>query len=316
MGRVLVNHKVDFTGLPPHPVAMFSAAIPFPNIGPDIFSIDLGFMRFALRWYALAYIVGILIGWRLMLAALRAPNLWRKDTPPITAEQTEALMTWIVIGIIVGGRLGFVLFYQPQHYLENPVEIPMIWRGGMSFHGGFLGVVLAVWIFSRRHGLRVMSVADMLAFAVPVGLFLGRAANFINAELWGRPSDLPWAVIFPGERAQDCVNVVDLCARHPSQLYEAILEGLVLGTILMVLVWKRGWLKKPGQIAGLFFMGYGLSRLVVELFRQADAQFISLDNPMGYVVRWGEIGLSQGQLLSLPMIIVGLGTILWARRRG
>ena len=315
MGPLGQNLKVDFPCANIHPSNMLAFAIPFPNIGPDIFSIELGGFTLALRWYALAYIAGILIGWRLILRTLKMPQLWRNDTPPMSAPQMEDLLTWIILGIILGGRLGFVVFYQPAYFLSHPVEIPMVWQGGMSFHGGFLGVVLAVWLFARRHALLVPSIADCLAFATPVGLMLGRIANFINAELWGRPSDAPWAVIFPGAAAQDCPAIQGLCARHPSQLYEAALEGLILGAVLLWLVYRRGWLKTPGQTTGLFFAGYGLARFVVEFFRRADAQFISPDNPMGYVIGTGSFGLSMGQLLSLPMILVGLAVIYRVRRR-
>ena len=308
------NLKVDFPCPKTHPSRMLAFAIPFPNIGPDIFSIDLGWFTFALRWYALAYIAGILIGWRLILRALKRPHLWRNDTAPMSAVQMDDLLTWIILGIILGGRLGFVAFYQPSYYLSHPIEIPMVWQGGMSFHGGFLGVVLAVWLFARRHALHVPSIADCLAFSAPVGLLLGRIANFINAELWGRPSDAPWAVIFPGGYAQDCPTVQGVCARHPTQLYEAALEGLILGAVLLWLVYRRGWLKIPGQTTGLFLAGYGVARFVVEFFRRADAQFISPDNPMGYVIGTGSLGLSMGQLLSLPMILIGLAIIYRARR--
>lgn len=294
---------------------MLNAIIPFPNINPEIFAIDIGGFNLALRWYALAYIAGIIIGWRLILRAINTPRLWLADTVPVSKKQLEDLMTWIIIGIIVGGRLGFVTFYQPAYYLAHPIEIPMVWQGGMAFHGGFLGVVVAVWLFSRRHSLHTASMADTLAFAAPAGLLLGRIANFIKPELWGRPSDVPWAVIFPGDRAQDCPGIEGLCARHPSQLYEAGLEGLVLGLLLLFLVWRRDWLKTPGQTAGLFFIGYGISRFIVEFFREADAQFISPDNPLGFVIGSGSVGLSMGQLLSLPMILIGIGTIIWARRK-
>ncbi len=296
--------------------AMFSAVLPFPDIRPEIFTLDLGGFSFSLRWYALAYIAGILIAWQLIARTLRTPHLWPKDTPPMSGTRLEDLITWIIVGVIAGGRLGFVLFYQPAYYLTNPIEIPMVWQGGMSFHGGFIGVVVAVWLFSRRHGLPIAQMADAMALATPPGLLLGRLANFVNAELWGRPSEAPWAVIFPGERAQDCPTVEGLCARHPSQLYEAGLEGLILGILLIVLVWRCNWLRKPGQVAGLFFAGYGLSRFAVEFFREADAQFMAPDNPMGHVLQLGEFGLSMGQLLSLPMIIVGIATIHWARRNG
>lgn len=294
---------------------MFAAAIPFPNIGPEVFSIDLGGFSFALRWYALAYIVGILIGWRLVVRALRTPRLWPVETPPMKPSQVEDLLTWIIVGVIAGGRLGFVMFYQPAYYLSNPIEIPMIWQGGMSFHGGMLGVVVALIWFCIRHRIAVLQVSDVVGMATPPGLLLGRLANFVNAELWGRPTTLPWGVIFPGINAQDCPGYDAPCARHPSQLYEAGLEGLVLGILLIVCVWQFDWLKKPGQVTGLFLAGYGLSRFIVEFFRQADAQFITDGNPMGYVIQAGNLGLSMGQLLSLPMIALGCGLIVWARQR-
>ncbi len=289
--------------------------IPFPDISPEIFTINLGGFSFALRWYALAYITGIVIGWRLAVALMRRARLWPNDTAPMTPGQVEDFLTWIILGIIVGGRLGFVLFYQPGYYLAHPAQIPVVWRGGMSFHGGFLGVMVAGIWYCRRHRLPMLSVADAMAVAAPAGLMLGRIANFINAELWGRPSTLPWAVIFPGPAAQDCPGVVGLCARHPSQLYEAALEGLVLGSVLIYLAWRRDWLKKPGQILGLFLAGYGLARFIVEFFRQADAEFITPANPAGNVITfWGHTGLSMGQTLSLPMILVGLWFIWRARR--
>jgi len=288
--------------------------IPFPNISPEIFSFDVFGLTLALRWYALGYIVGIAIGWWIIARALKATHLWASQ-PPITREQLEDLSTWIVIGIIAGGRLGFVLLYQPAYYLSHPAEILMVWQGGMSFHGGFMGVVLAVWFYSRRNGLATASVADLLAIAAPAGLFLVRIANFINAEIWGRPTTLPWGVIFPGEAARYCPGFALPCARHPSQLYEAALEGVVLGVVLLILAFRRGWLKTPGQLTGLFLAGYGTARFLVEFVRQADAQYITPDNPLGHVIQFGAAGLSMGQLLSLPMILVGIGTIWWARRR-
>ena len=290
-------------------------AIPFPDISPEIFSISAFGIDFALRWYALAYIVGILIGWRLAVRALRIPRLWPADRPPMTLAQLEEVLTWIIVGILVGGRLGFVLLYQPGYYLANPAQIPAIWQGGMAFHGGLAGVILAAWLHARRHGLPYGSTADLLALATPPGLLLGRIANFVNAELWGRPTDLPWGVVFPGAAAQDCPGVQGLCARHPSQLYEAGLEGLVLGGILIWLAWRRDWLKLPWRIFGLFVAGYGLARFIVEFFRQPDAQFVEPGNPLGYAVQFGTVGLTMGQLLSLPMILVGVALILRARRR-
>ena len=289
--------------------------IPFPDISPDIFSIDLGVMVFTLRWYALAYIVGLLIAWRIIARAVRTPRLWR-PAPPMSADQVERLMTWLIIGILVGGRLGFVLFYQPAYYLANPLDIPKIWQGGMAFHGGFLGVALAAWVFLRREGIAVLPAADLLALATPPGLLLGRLANFINAELWGRPTDLPWGVIFPGDAAQACPGIVGLCARHPSQLYEAATEGLILGLVLVWLVWRRGWLGVPGGVLGTFLAGYGLARFAVEFVRQPDAQFAGPGNPLGLAIHLQGWGLTMGQLLSLPMIAAGLWFIARARRRG
>ncbi len=291
------------------------AVLPFPDIGPEIFAVQLGGFSFALRWYALAYIVGLIVGWRLITAAVKRPSLWAQDSAPMTPQQVEELLTWIILGVVLGGRLGFTLFYQPAYYLANPAEILMVWQGGMSFHGGFLGVAAAAILFARRHRIALSALSDSLAIAAPAGLFLGRVANFINAELWGRPSDLPWAVVFPGPAAQDCPNVAGLCARHPSQLYEAGLEGLLLGAVLLVLAFSRGWFKRPWALTGVFLFGYGAARFFVEVFRQADAQFITPDNPMGYVLQLGSWGLSMGQLLSLPMIVLGLWLILRSRAR-
>ena len=292
-----------------------NTGIPFPDIGREIFAFDVLGLHLALRWYALAYIVGIIIGWWIIRRAITTARLWQAETAPMTRQQLEDLITWIVLGVILGGRLGFVLFYQPAYYLANPAQIPQIWTGGMSFHGGFLGVVLATWLFSRRHKLPTASIADLLAIAAPAAIFLVRLANFTNNELWGRPTTMPWGVIFPGDAAQDCAGVVGLCARHPSQIYEALLEGALLGTILLVLAFRRGWLKRPGMLTGLFFTGYGMARFTVEFFRQADAQFITPDNPWGHTLRLGSYGVTQGQLLSLPMIAVGIGVLIWAGRR-
>ena len=291
------------------------AAIPFPDISPEIFSITLFGMELALRWYALAYIAGIVIGWRLVVAAVRRPHLWRNDTPVMTEKQVEDLLTWVILGVILGGRLGYVLFYKPGYYLEHPLEIFQLWTGGMAFHGGLLGVVLAVVLFSYRRGIAWLPVADALCMVAPVGLLLGRVANFINAELWGRPTNLPWGVVFPGRAAQDCAGVIGLCARHPSQLYEAALEGLILGAVLLWLGWRRGALRMPGMLTGVFFAGYGLARFLVEFVRQPDAQFVSPGNPLGLAWHIGGYGLTMGQLLSLPMIAFGVAMILRARRR-
>lgn len=287
--------------------------IPFPNISPEIFTLHLFGLELSLRWYALAYLVGLLVGWRIMVALMRRPALWG-DAAPMRPAQVEELLTWVILGVVLGGRLGFVLFYEPAYYLANPAQIPVLWHGGMSFHGGFLGVVVASWWFCRRHGIPALRLADALAVATPVGLGLGRIANFINAELWGRPTDLPWGVIFPGEAAQACAGITGPCARHPSQLYEAGLEGVLLALVLWALV-AMGGLRRPGQALGVFVMGYGLSRFVVEFFRQADAQFITPDNPLGHVLGGPVWGVSMGQVLSLPMVLIGLAFFLRARAR-
>ena len=287
----------------------------FPDISPNIFSITVFGLELALRWYAMAYIAGILIGWRLALVSLQRPALWPDSGAPMTPPKWEDLITWIIIGVIIGGRLGYVLFYQPAYFAQNPGSILQVWQGGMAFHGGFLGVVTAVFIYCKRHDLPLASTADLLALSSPAGLLLGRSANFINAELWGRPTDLPWGVAFPGNAAQACGQLEGLCARHPSQLYEALLEGLVLGLVLLWLAYRRGGLKLPGWITGLFFAGYGISRFIVEFFRQPDVQFVTLENPVGLAWHIGGIGLTMGQVLSLPMIAVGVFLCLRARRR-
>ncbi|MCW9042746.1 MAG: prolipoprotein diacylglyceryl transferase [Pseudopelagicola sp.] len=290
------------------------AMIPFPDISPELFSFSLFGVDIALRWYALAYIVGIIIGWRLIVMALRRPKLWRAPGAPMDARQSEDLLTWVILGVILGGRLGYVLFYKPAYYLANPTEILVIWQGGMSFHGGFLGVVIAAWIWSGRQNVPRLSLADTMALGVAPGVFLGRIANFINAELWGRPTDLPWGVAFPGYHAQECGQAVgEICARHPSQLYEALLEGLILGGLLIHLAFRRGALKRPGVIAGVFFAGYGIARFLVEFVRQPDAQFISPGNPLGLALEVGGYGLTMGQLLSLPMILFGVWLVRRAR---
>ena len=288
------------------------AYIPFPNIAPEIFSVELFGVTIALRWYALAYIAGLLIGWQIMLKLIRTARLWPMSAP-MTADQVERLLTWIILGVVLGGRLGYVLFYQPAHYLTDPWQILKVWEGGMSFHGGFIGVVLAAVVFCRREKIPLLPAADLMAVATPPGLFLGRIANFINAELWGRPTTMPWGVAFPGDAAQMCDGVLDVCARHPSQLYEAALEGLLLGAVLIWLVWRKGWLGFPGRTAGLFFAGYGVARFVVEFFRQPDAQFVTAGNPLGLAWQIGGFGLTMGQILSVPMIAVGLWFILRAK---
>ena len=291
-----------------------NALIPFPNISPEIFSIPLFGFEFALRWYALAYIAGILIGWRISVMTVKAARLWLNEQPVMTPAQIEDLLTWMILGVILGGRLGYVLFYQPAYYFQNPHEILFIWQGGMAFHGGLLGVIVAGLIFTTRYKIPKLSAADVMALGVPPGILLGRLANFINAELWGRPTDLPWGVAFPTNTAQYCPDVIGLCARHPSQLYEALLEGLILGAVLLWLAWRRDAYKTPGLIAGTFFAGYGIARFIVEFARQPDAQFVSDGNPLGLAFEIGGYGLTMGQFLSIPMILIGAYMIRQARR--
>lgn len=293
---------------------MISLRLPFPDIGPNIFSFELLGREIALRWYAMAYIVGIIIGWFIVVRLIKRVALWPDGKAPMTSEQVSDLVTWIILGVVLGGRLGFVLFYQPAYYLAHPVEILQVWQGGMSFHGGALGVLIAGLLFCWKNKLSPLKVGDAIAVATPPALFLGRCANFINAELWGRPSELPWAVVFPGDAAQACATVETLCARHPSQLYEAVLEGLVLCAVLFWLGLRRGWFKTPGALIGAFLVGYGTARFFVEFFRQPDAQFVSATNPLGYAWQLGDFGLTMGQFLSSPMIFAGL-LIIWAARR-
>ena len=287
----------------------------FPSISPEIFSVNLWGIEIALRWYAVAYIVGLLLGMLLVRGLMRRPGLWAGNTPPMPPEETDDLLTYMIIGVILGGRLGFVLFYQPAYYLENPGEILAIWRGGMSFHGGFLGVVVGVVVFCLIRKRSIVSVGDAVAIAAPIGIGLGRLANFINGELWGRPTTVPWGMVFPDPRAQTCpATWVGECGRHPSQLYEAALEGALLFAIMIWLA-RSGWLKSPGRMIGVFMAGYGAARALIEFFREPDAQFVTSDNINGWVLGLGDFGVTQGQLLSLPMLALGLVLILASTRR-
>ena len=258
-------------------------AIPFPTIDPVL--VEIG--PLVIRWYALAYIAGIVLGWR--LARRLAPLKPVAATP----EQIDDFITWVTLGIILGGRLGYVLFYRPGHYLFHPLEILAVWQGGMSFHGGAIGVILAIILFARRHRLDMLALADRTTAVVPIGLFFGRLANFINGELWGRVSDVPWAMVFPHAGPEP---------RHPSQLYQAGLEGLALFALLMALVWNPAIRAKRGFVAGAFLAGYGAARFVGEFFRQPDAH-------LGFLFA----GATMGQLLSVPMIAVGAWLMLRAR---
>ncbi len=265
-------------------------AIRFEDLGlteNSKIALDLGF--FQLRWYSLAYLFGIVLGWWYLLKLLAAPGA------PMARRHADDLVFYATIGIILGGRLGYVLFYRPGFYLENPVEILQLWDGGMSFHGGVIGVSLGILYMARKQGLDWLRIHDYVACCIPFGLFLGRLANFVNAELWGRQTDLPWGIVFPNAGG---------VARHPSQLYEAILEGIVLFLILWILFWKTRARLQPGKLVGTFLLVYGISRFLVEMVRQPD---LGLEN-----LAWG---LSMGQTLSLPMIIAGLYLVLTARGR-
>jgi phosphatidylglycerol---prolipoprotein diacylglyceryl transferase len=263
--------------------------IPFPNFDPVLVSIG----PFAVRWYALAYIAGILLGWVYVRAIIRWPPAWG-GAPPLTTTDYDDFILWVTIGIIAGGRIGYVLFYNPNYFAGHPLESLYLWKGGMSFHGGFLGCVLAVVLFARHRRLPTLSLGDLTCAAAPIGLFFGRLANFINGELWGRPANVSWAIVFPTGGPEP---------RHPSQLYEAALEGIVLFVVLAVFV-HSGALRRPGLITGTFALGYGIARPVAELFRQPDVQ-------IGFL--WG--GLTMGMLLSIPLAIAGVLLIAFALRR-
>ena len=295
---------------------MLPAVLPFPDIGPNAFAFTVAGVELALRWYALAYIAGIIGGWGMARFAISRAGWWG-GTPPMDAQQLEDVMTWVTLGIVLGGRIGYCLFYQPDYYLANPLEILFVWQGGMSFHGGLIGTGIGVIVFAMRAGIPLRSILDLAALSTPLGLMLGRMANFVNAELWGRPSTAPWAVIFPGDAAQACSNVAveigTACARHPSQLYEAILEG----PVLMAVIWAMaatGSLQRPGLVTGVFLAGYALARMFVELYRVADPQYVTPDNPLGHVIGSPAFGLTMGQTLSLPMLVVGLGAVALSLR--
>jgi phosphatidylglycerol---prolipoprotein diacylglyceryl transferase len=265
--------------------------IDFPNIDPVAFSIG----PFEVRWYALAYIAGLLFAIWYAKRLVATPALWADRKPTATPAQVDDLFVWIALGVILGGRLGYVLFYNPLHFLGNPLDIFRMWEGGMSFHGGFLGVVVALLIYGRRHGMTLDRLLDLGAAATPVGLGLGRLANFINGELYGRAGDIPWAMIFPNDPQQ--------IPRHPSQLYEGLLEGLVLFIIIRIATHRFQALAHPGRASGLFALGYGLSRIIVEFFREPDAQ-------LGYFFGF----ITMGMILSLPLVAIGIWLLLRSRR--
>jgi phosphatidylglycerol:prolipoprotein diacylglycerol transferase len=265
------------------------SALPFPDFDPVLISIG----PLAIRWYALAYIFGILLGWLYARMLIRNAALWGGKAP-MKVEDFDDYIVWVTLGIILGGRIGYVLFYNPAHFAAHPAEIVQLWSGGMSFHGGFAGCVAAVILFAKRRGISILSLGDLTCAAGPIGIFLGRLANFINGELWGRPGDVHWAFVFP--------NAGPL-PRHPSQLYEAALEGLLLFVILAIAV-RAGALKRPGLVVGLFAIVYALARSFCEFFREPDPQ-------LGFL--WG--GLTMGMLLSIPLFLAGVAFVVNAMRR-
>ena len=264
-----------------------TSAIRWDNLGLDPIALDLGF--FQLRWYSLAYLAGIVLGWWYLLKLIARPGA------PMARRHADDMVFYATLGVLLGGRLGYVLFYRPDFYLENPAEILQLWDGGMSFHGGVIGVSLGILYMARKNGLNWLRLHDYVACCVPFGLFFGRLANFVNGELWGRATDVPWAVVFPGGG-----NV----ARHPSQLYEAGLEGILLGLVLWYLFWKTDARYQPGKLVGIFILGYGISRFLVELVRQPD---VGLEN-----LPWG---LTMGQTLTVPMIVGGIYLVATASKR-
>lgn len=271
------------------PLASLSI-MPFPNIDPIAFSIG----PISIHWYGIAYVVGILLGWYYARKLSMTDRLWPGDKSPVTPVDLDDFIIWAAAGIVLGGRIGYVLFYDLPAVMANPVRAFEIWNGGMSFHGGLLGTTIAMILFARRNAIPVWSMFDIIAAVAPVGLFFGRIANFINGELWGRLTDVPWAVVFPTGGP---------FARHPSQLYEAGLEGIVLLIILSILIWAFKALKTPGTVTGTFVAGYALSRIFVEFFREPDAQ-------IGYLAgNW----LTMGMVLSAPMFALGVWAILRAR---
>jgi phosphatidylglycerol---prolipoprotein diacylglyceryl transferase len=263
----------------------------FPRIDPVALQIG----PLLIRWYALAYLGGILLGWAYAVRLVRKASLWPQGKAPCTPDQISDFITWVTLGIILGGRLGYVLFYNASYYLDHPAEILMVWQGGMSFHGGLIGVLLAIAIFARRNRLPIGSFADLIASAVPIGLLLGRIANFINGELWGRVTTAPIGMVFPTGGPDP---------RHPSQLYEAALEGLALWLLLFMAGQYGRALTRPWLITGLFGVWYGASRIFVELFREPDAH-------IGYLAG----GVTMGMVLSLPLVLGGAAIMAVALRR-
>ena len=260
---------------------MTGLAIPYPAIDPVALQIG----PVAIKWYGLAYVAGLLLGWLYIKRLLATNRLWRNDKPPFGPEVADDLFVWVALGVIIGGRLGHILLYEPIYYLTHPLEILAIWRGGMAFHGGMVGTIVAMWLFARRMNVPALSVMDVVSAAVPFGLLFGRAANFINAEVIGRVSDVPWAMVFPGAGP---------LPRHPVQLYESATEGAILLAILAWLIYRRDALKTPGIVGASFLIGYGAFRIVCEIFK---------DEYRGWL---GSDILTAGMAYSVPMIVIGI----------
>lgn len=267
------------------------AALPFPQIDPVIVAVG----PIAIHWYGLGYVVGILFAWWYTKRLVANPTLWADGKPAMTAQDLDDFLIWAAAGVVLGGRIGYILFYDLARYISDPLGILAVWQGGMSFHGGLLGTIAAMVLFARRRGIHVWSLLDTVAAGVPVGLGLVRLANFINSELWGRVTDVPWAFVFPNGGP---------LPRHPSQLYEAALEGIVLFAVLWLFTYRGHRLKTPRFIGGAFVAGYGLSRILVEFFREPDAH-------IGYLLGgW----LTMGMVLSLPMVLAGAWAMATARK--
>ena len=273
--------------LQPSILAAASQAIHFTDLHLNRVALSLGPLQ--IHWYSLAYIAGILLGWYYLTRLIAQPNA------PLARRHADDFVFYATIGILAGGRLAYVLFYQPE-ILRHPLDVFKLWQGGMSFHGGALGVSLGIFYMARKYELSWLRIHDYIACCAPFGLFFGRIANFVNGELWGRPSDVPWAIIFP--------DAPDGVPRHPSQLYEAGLEGLLLGLVLAFFFWRTNARNEPGKLVGIFLLGYGISRFVVEFFREPDVQLGTLS--------WG---LTMGQTLTVPMLVGGIYLIATAPRR-
>ncbi len=269
---------------------MHLLAIPYPAIDPV--ALQLG--PLAIKWYGLAYMAGLLLGWLYIKHLVRQPQLWRDGKAPFSADLVDDLFIYVAAGVIVGGRLGHVLLYEPALYLAQPLDILKIWKGGMAFHGGMLGTILAMWVFARRYQVNALSVMDLVSAAVPIGVFFGRVANFINAEVIGRPTSVPWAMVFPGYGPEP---------RHPSQLYEAALEGLALFVILAWMIYAQRRLARPGTIGAAFLIGYGAVRTVCEFFK--------IDEYGGLFAIYP---LTNGMVYSLLMVVAGAVAVGWLRR--